>query len=182
MIDGELVGFAVGVFTFPGVVVHEFAHMLFCKLTGVRVLAVSYLELDGGRLGYVRHEPPSRPWQTFIISTGPFVVNSLAGVLVGVPAMVLRFPRAEANWMLLWLGVSIAMHAFPSQQDASQAWRSLHDDDAPEWFRVVALPFLGLTYVGSILSRYWFDAFYAFILLTVVSYLFSDNPGAFIWE
>lgn len=34
-------GFIVAMLTFPGIIVHEFAHKLFCSLTGTRVLEVS---------------------------------------------------------------------------------------------------------------------------------------------
>ncbi len=43
--------------TFPGVIVHEFGHALFCFITRVRVLEICWFRL-GDPLGYVIHEKP----------------------------------------------------------------------------------------------------------------------------
>lgn len=38
-------GFLISIATFPGVIVHEAAHQLFCRLTKVAVLDVCYFRL-----------------------------------------------------------------------------------------------------------------------------------------
>src|SRR5208283_1370734 len=116
-------GALVSLLTFPGVILHELAHKLFCDWTGVKVHEVKYfkfrnvLSLRSGAAGWVIHEAPSTWAQTFWISVGPLVVNSLA-------CIVLAFLYAQAQsdsflaYLLAWLSISIGMHAFPSDQDA----------------------------------------------------------------
>lgn len=45
---------------FPGVMVHELAHQLFCRLMGVPVYEVKYFQF-ADTCGYVAHEPAERP-------------------------------------------------------------------------------------------------------------------------
>lgn len=53
-IPGEL----ISALTFPGVILHEWAHKLFCKRLGVKVLEVKYFQIGKKVAGYVVHEPP----------------------------------------------------------------------------------------------------------------------------
>ena len=48
-------GVLVSAVTFPGVVVHEAAHMLFCRIRGVAVLDVCFFRF-GNPAGYVVHD------------------------------------------------------------------------------------------------------------------------------
>lgn len=50
-------GFLISILTFPGVIVHEIAHQLFCRICGVAVLDVCYFKA-GNPAGYVVHEIP----------------------------------------------------------------------------------------------------------------------------
>ena len=51
-------GFLISLVTFPGVIVHELAHVVFCRLTKTPILSVCYFRL-GNPAGYVIHERPS---------------------------------------------------------------------------------------------------------------------------
>src|SRR5262249_10889069 len=120
IIPGEIIALA----TFPGVIIHEAAHMLFCKLGRVAVFDVCYFRF-GNPAGYVVHEGPKNFGTAFLISVGPFIVNSLVCILLCFPAFVpVRiFERPDpVSYFLLWLGLSIGMHAFPSFQDAKVLW------------------------------------------------------------
>ena len=121
IIPGEL----IALLTFPGVIIHEAAHMLFCKWGRVAVLDVCFFRF-GNPAGYVIHEEPRNFHTAFLISVGPFIVNSLLCILLCFPAFVpVRiFDRADPiSYFLLWLGLSIGMHAFPSTQDAKVLWQ-----------------------------------------------------------
>ena len=116
-------GFLISIVTFPGVIVHEIAHQLFCRICGVAVLDVCYFRA-GNPSGYVVHEVPKKPSTNILIGIGPFLVNSILGALIALPgAIPILILKGTADYglfeiFLIWLGVSIAMHAFPSTGDA----------------------------------------------------------------
>ena len=66
IIPGQLISLA----TFPGVIVHEAGHMLFCKLRHVAVLDVCFFRF-GNPAGYVVHEPVNRFSTSLLITFGP---------------------------------------------------------------------------------------------------------------
>jgi len=81
----------------------------------------------GNPAGYVVHEAPQNKLQTIMISIGPFIVNTILGALIALPAAmpVFKFDNASPlDYILVFLGVSIAMHAFPSTGDANNVWRA----------------------------------------------------------
>ena len=48
-------GWIISILTFPGVIVHEAAHMLFCRMRGVAVLEACFFRF-GNPAGYVVHD------------------------------------------------------------------------------------------------------------------------------
>jgi hypothetical protein len=140
-IPGPLIALA----TFPGVIVHEIAHQLFCRIFRVAVFDVCYFRL-GNPAGYVIHEPPSNASQQIWIGIGPFFVNSILGALIALPAVipVMRFEAgAPLDYLLMWLGVSIAMHAFPSTGDAKSIWSAVQRYLLDNSGRATARPAIG---------------------------------------
>src|SRR5579862_7910264 len=105
-------GFLIAILTFPGVIVHEFAHLLFCKLTGTPVLKVCYFRI-GNPAGYVIHGQPPSVWKHILIGIGPFFVNTLIGLVMGIAAMPMHIDTdhldnlSPLGAILLWLAVSI---------------------------------------------------------------------------
>jgi hypothetical protein len=117
-------GFIIALITFPGIIVHEMAHEFFCRVTGVIVYEVKYLDLFSNRAGYVLHSRVRRYGQAFWICIGPLVFNAVIGSIVAFPSVLavfeLSIPFHKLRFVdiiLLWLGVSIAIHAFPSKTD-----------------------------------------------------------------
>jgi len=155
-------GFVITLLTFPGVIVHEFAHQLFCRLYKVPVFEVVYFQL-GNPAGYVMHEAVKNKAQGTMISVGPFIVNTLIGALVSLPAALpmFRFHTATPlDYVLIYLGVSIAMHAFPSTGDANVIWNSVKEPGTSPLMKVIAYPIVGLIYLGSLGSFFWLDLIY----------------------
>jgi hypothetical protein len=105
--------------TFPGVAIHEWAHKIFCKISGLRVMKTVYFRF-GNPSGYVLHEAPHNYLQSFFVATGPIIFNSL--VSVGLPYSI-KFINAGSYWRIvfLWLAFSAAAHAFPSSEDLKGA-------------------------------------------------------------
>src|SRR5262252_2418383 len=147
----------IALLTFPGVIVHEFAHQLFCRLTGTAVFDVCYIRF-GNPAGYVTHEPPRTAMQHLLIAVGPFFVNTVLGALIGAPAAipVLTLDAGSPlDYILMWQAVSIAMHAFPSTGDAKSIWAMVKKAETPAGVKLVATPIVGLIYAGAIGSFVW---------------------------
>ena len=161
-------GIVITILTFPGVIVHELAHQLFCRLYKVPVFEVVYFQAKNPA-GYVLHEVPDNKWQTIMISIGPFFVNTTVGALIGLPAALPFYEYGNPgflDYVLIYLGVSIAMHSFPSTGDASSIWQSLKEEGTSVWIRIVGFPVVGLIYLVSLGSFFWLDLLYgAFVVL-----------------
>jgi hypothetical protein len=167
-------GFVIAILTFPGVIVHELAHQFFCRLFKVPVFKVCYFRV-GNPSGYVIHEHPNSPWTSLLIGIGPLFVNSVVGPLVALPAVLaFKFNSDQVqgfelmmvwlNIFLIWLGVSIAMHSFPSTGDAASIWKKVTEPGHSIWLKIVGVPLVGLIWAGAVGSVFWLDAIYgAFI-------------------
>ena len=152
-------GFLIAIITFPGVIVHEMAHQFFCRLTGTPVLNVCYFRV-GNPAGFVVHEAASSPGKSLLISIAPFFVNTIVGALIAAPAARTQ-EFGEPNpltLLLIWLGVSIAMHSFPSTGDARSLWRSLARESW--WLRVLIAPIVLVIFLGALGSIVWLDLIY----------------------
>jgi hypothetical protein len=159
IIPGEL----IALLTFPGVIIHEAAHMLFCKWGRVPIFDVCFFRF-GNPAGYVVHEPPKSFYLTFLISLGPFIVNSLLCIALCFPAFVpVRiFERSDPIcYFLLWLGLSIGMHAIPSTGDANVLWRqACQAAKRLNPLAILSLPLVVVIYVANLGRVIWLDLAY----------------------
>ena len=166
-------GVLIALLTFPGVIVHEAAHLFFCKLRRVAVAEVVYFRVppvdkwfSGVPIGYVLHEKPTDFLSTLLISVGPFIVNTLLCILFCFPAF---FPiRLHQSYdvfscFFLWLGISIGMHAFPSTGDAMVLWQAAKEN-AAKWnpLAILSFPIVLVILLLNIGSMFWLDAIYGF--------------------
>jgi len=148
--------------TFPGIIVHEMAHQMFCRMQGIRVLKVCYFRL-GNPAGYVLHDVPDNVFQHFLVSSGPFFVNTILGAVVALPGALrvlkLQMPT-PMEYFLLWLGISIAMHAFPSAGDAKSLLRSIWLRPSSIFAKLLGTPIVVVIYIGALGSVFWLDILY----------------------
>lgn len=159
-------GILVTLVTFPGVIVHEAAHQLMCRLTDTPVLKVCYFQAENPA-GFVIHDMPSSRWKHFLIAVAPFLINTIVGLLIALPAGLVAAGGGDAGLLeifLGWLGISVAMHAFPSVGDAASLWKALKAKGAPWLLRIIGFPVVVIIFVGAALSVIWFDAFYAYVI------------------
>ena len=149
--------------------IHEQAHLLFCRLTRTRVVEVCYFRW-GNPAGYVRHLRPSSVWKHMLIGTGPFLWNSVVALTVGCLAVVWRARDVGAVWWLgaFWLAFAVGAHAFPSTGDARSIWSEVWSDHSSVFEKLVGAPLVGLIYLGSWGSRYAVDWLYAVLVAVVV--------------
>ncbi|RKR81600.1 putative zincin peptidase [Mucilaginibacter gracilis] len=155
-------GVLISLATFPGVIVHELAHQFFCWLFNVPVFKVVYFK-TGNPAGYVLHEKVSNKFQHIMISIGPFIVNTVLGAIIAFPAALPIFKLNNAtpiDFVLIYMGVSIAMHAFPSTGDAKSIWDGLKDEDTSIAAKIFGYPIVGLIYAGTLGRFFWLDALY----------------------
>jgi hypothetical protein len=156
-------GVLIAIATFPGIIVHEAAHMLFCRLGGVAVLDVCFLRFANPP-GYVVHETSNRFGTAFLITFGPFLVNSILCMLICFPAFmpVRMFGVGHPlSYFLLWLGISIGMHAFPSIQDGqSLLTQARKEVSLLNPLAIVSYPLVLAVYAANVLRFFWLDFLY----------------------
>lgn len=159
LIPGQLVALA----TFPGVILHEVAHMWFCKLRNVAVLDVCFFRF-GNPAGYVAHEEIENFNTAFLVSVGPFIVNSLLCMFICFPAFlpVYRFGvKSFPSYLLLWLGISIGMHAFPSMGDGYALYQHAKKAaSAGNILAILSFPLVIVIYLANIGRVFWLDCLY----------------------
>lgn len=166
LIPGQIISLV----TFPGVIVHEAAHQLFCRICRVSVLDTCYFRY-GNPCGYVVHEKPDKEYKSIIIGIGPFIVNTVLGALISMPAAipVITFGTGSfEDYFLIWLGVSIAMHAFPSTGDAANMWQAVKSSDTSLILKLISAPIVALIYLGAIGSVIWLDYIYGIAISALI--------------
>ena len=134
--------------TFPGVAIHEWAHKIFCKLSGLKVIKVVYFRF-GNPSGYVLHEAPRNYLQSFFVATGPIIFNSLFSVALAYSISFPHNPTVRAAF--LWLAFSSAAHAFPSEEDlkgaSSDGLNNLKSGNS--LLPLIGFPLLGLMWLAG---------------------------------
>ncbi len=151
----------ISLLTFPGVIVHEFAHQFFCHFTDVRVRKVCYFRL-GNPAGYVVHEMPSSYIKMLLIDLGPFFINTLMSIIV------FSFAIPDFNLLLIWLGLSIGMHAFPSSGDADALWKFTKIMLLRNPLVLLGLPIILLIKIVNSLRVFYLDLIYSVVLFLIV--------------
>lgn len=112
----------------PGVVTHEFAHLVVCRLLGLQVKEVVFFQL-GSPPGYVKHESPESVVKTALVAFAPLFVNVMLGA--GIFAFALGALAGESLGVvavaivLVWVGFTAILHSFPSTQDVSNVWETV---------------------------------------------------------
>lgn len=161
-------GFIISLLTFPGVIIHEAAHHLFCRIRKVPMFDVCYFSIKGSASGYVQHAKIDSFSTTFLVSIGPFIVNTLLCMAICFPASLPYHyfgDRSIVTYFLLWLGVSIGMHAFPSNVDASHILNKAKEEAKKKnIFAILSFPLVIIIYIANILSFFWFDVLYGFFI------------------
>jgi hypothetical protein len=162
----------IAILTFPGIVVHELAHKLLCDFAHVPVHKVCYFRL-GNPSGYVKHEQTNSYGKALLIDTAPFLINTLIAVILYSIAIII--PQSPITYILYWLGISIAMHSFPSSGDADNLWNQSKSSWKKNPLALLGFPIVGLIKLAALLSRVWFDLLYAIALLVLVAFLLGGE-------
>lgn len=169
-------GWLISMITFPGVILHEFAHEFFCKIFGVTVHEVKYFQLGQKVAWYVNHEKPKTYKQIFFISVWPLLVNSFVAIIISFIAGQTTY-ESQTWYILLRLAISAGMHSLPSDQDMSHV--SLASKEAIKnggsFWHYLAFPFIFLVWLANKLRIFWFDVIWAIILVGIGGWFGSFN-------
>lgn len=164
-------GWLIALVTFPGVIAHEAAHRFFCDVCGIRVLDACYFRL-GNPSGYVTHEATTRLGPAFLITAGPLIVNTiLCSLLTLTPVIAISLGRIHPDpffYVLFWVGLSVGVHAFPSNQDTANFVRAVNAAGARGPLVWLAKGFRGLLMLANLGRIVWFDMFYALAISCVL--------------
>ena len=170
-------GWLIAILTFPGVIAHEIGHRLFADWAKVPVYKVCYFRV-GNPAGYVIHGPVNNLKSSFLISVGPLIVNTLLCAVITFSAVFpLYILEAEQySWvfiLLIWVGFSIGMHAFPSNEDMENLVNNVKSAKQGGALLLAAKFFAGLLRLANALRVIWFDAIYAFTVTMLLPWLFG---------
>lgn len=160
-------GPVIAALTFPGVIIHEAAHLFFCRLFKLQVFDVCFFRF-GNPAGYVIHQQTENFTASFFVRMGPFFGNTLLCVVfcsaAFLPVWELKVFDPLA-YFFYWLGLSIGMHAFPSTQDLSNLWHQ-----APAFAKkgnllaILSLPLAGILVVANYARVVWADLGYGILV------------------
>jgi len=160
-------GQVIALLTFPGVIVHETAHLFFCKLFRLKVYNVCFFRF-GNPAGFVIHENSQNFTAQFFVSMGPFVINTVLCMVFCTAAFLPVWELQVSDpiaYFFYWMGLSIGMHAFPSKTDLSHLWKS-----APALARqgnllaIISLPLSAILVVLNYGRVIWADLGYGILV------------------
>jgi hypothetical protein len=167
-----MIRIVVSYLTFPGVVVHEFAHAWACRRMGIHVVRVCYLRI-GNPLGYVLHERPEYAIQHIIVAVAPFFISTFIALVVSTMASMLYASQTLIEFhkyfipSALWLSFSFALHAFPSSGDADALQDEVRRRYVSFFAKILLLPVLGLIRLAGVGAGVWLDMFFAAIVVAL---------------
>lgn len=147
--------------TAPGVMVHELAHAFFCVFVRVKIFKICLFRF-GNPAGYVNHAQPTKFWQSFLISFGPLIVNSLLTVFL---FSLIQSPYFA--WPVIvygWLAIAVGLHAIPSTGDAKSLFQAANHRLWHNPLVIIAYPFILVLYILNLLKRLHIDIVYVAIL------------------
>ncbi len=159
-------GFLISLLTFPGVIVHELAHQLACRYMKVPVYEVCYFQIKNPT-GYVVHGKTENFTQTVVISILPFFMNTIVGLFFFVPGY---FSTADSglDLLLMWFGISVLMHAFPSREDLHQIFQGMKEKKLNFFAKLIMFPVACVMWIGTVGSVIWLDLGYAILMVSLV--------------
>jgi len=163
------------VLTFPGIIIHKLFYQFFCRILSIPVLEVVYFRL-GDPAGYVLHETVTGRWKTILICIGPFLASTFFGVLIALPAVMSIFSGGDSSvldWLKLYLGISMAVHAFPSTGNVDAILKLMKEENTPLRIKMAGYPVAILMYPGSEAGFFWHRMVYGTALVIGIPQLIS---------
>ena len=153
----------LSLFMLPGIVFHEMGHKIFCDIFGVKVHRVCYFSFKDPP-GFVIHDPAKSFTQTFFITVGPFIFNTLLATLFAIFSV-------QYSLILAWLSIATAAHSFPSPGDAKSLWKETTRHITKNLLAIVGFPIALLIMGVNLLRSYWIDLVYGILFYAMVAFI-----------
>jgi hypothetical protein len=120
----------------------------------------------------VIHERVENFQSSFLISVGPFILNSFLCFVLCLPALLPIYVfnvEDPLSYLLLYLGIAIGMHAFPSTGDAEGLWAEAQVAARKgNLLAIASYPIVGLIHLANFLRFFWFDVIYGAVVGVVL--------------
>lgn len=100
----------------------------------------------------------------------PFVLSTVLAVAIFLVSEGI-VPEGTLEVALWWLGLSVAVHAFPNETATALLWEGSKTASTP--LRYLGLPLAGLTKLALLGRFLWLDALYGLVLLVAVRELLA---------
>ncbi len=168
---------------FPGIAIHELSHLIFCWLSGVKVVRVVFFQFKNPP-GFVEHHQPRGVLQSFFISFGPFLFGSVTAlalfwldIYVGKRLFTHSLLPTLYNLLTvifaLYFAISISLNLFPSNEDAKVLLSNVNHHVLNRFnpFAVIIYPFVFLIHLFNFLKRVHIDWLYTLVLFTLAWWL-----------
>ncbi len=112
---------AINYLTFPGTIIHELSHAIFCAITGAKVTEIRFFDKpSSGRLGHVSFIPRGK----MVAKALQYSLSSCAPVIVGmaiIPFLYNGITRYSLplvmKVLLIYLMISVVCHMSMSKED-----------------------------------------------------------------
>jgi len=113
--------FVYYVFLFPGVILHEISHLVFCLITFAKIRDIKLFSKTGG---FVEHENSKIPFVgNFLISIAPLLIGSVGIYYLSnqLPQNFIEIISSVKSIAIFYFLISILITFFPSRQDISNS-------------------------------------------------------------
>lgn len=133
-----------------GVIVHELAHQLMCKLFGARIKGIQYFGVNRQRIagreytsigGHVDCEEVPSIIAGMYLGLAPLLVNGLLIAIIYFYWPVLG--ETAYNWLFIYLGIALALGARPSKEDLTVWWHTFQKNLGRSFWELFLLCLFG---------------------------------------
>ncbi|MHA7057531.1 hypothetical protein ACWGOQ_0009960 [Aquimarina sp. M1] len=161
------IGYSIRLVTFPGLILKAVVNRLICNMLGLQVQKVNYLALDSNVLS-VEHEKPRSYTYVLAMVFIPFLEMSLVAMILFNLGKYL-IPTNEV--IFLWLGISIATHAFPESGFGNLFFKkSLKQIKGGNYMAAFNLPLAILMKISTKPYFFWLHLLYSTLLYFLAIY------------
>ncbi len=156
----------IAALTFPGVIAHQAARQLICRVMNIPVLEVCYFRF-GDPSGILRYESANDAAKQYLICVAPLFCYTILGAVLGFPLAMAFAGHGSPQFVDIlfgWLGFSLVMHAFPSQEEVTELFAWVRNSDTSLLMKIIGWPTVMVFKICSIASIYcWFYGLFAIL-------------------
>ncbi|MDD3178036.1 MAG: M50 family metallopeptidase [Candidatus ainarchaeum sp.] len=138
----------LNILLFPGITIHELAHITACILLGVKIKKTKIFGINGGYVVYNK----TNTFKSIIISFFPFIFNIL--ISIACVFLIKQNYLTIFKIIFIWIGVSALYSSVPSIQDSKIVFEAIKNSYSGngmlKW--IINLLFLPLTIIVLILA------------------------------